>query len=37
MEKNKKMASLAVIMSLYCVFTVVQNLFEMKTIGTGIR
>lgn len=35
MDKNKKMATLAVIMSLYSVFTVVQNLFEMKTLGTA--
>ena len=34
MDKNKKMATLAVIMSLYTTFTVVQNLFEMKTFGT---
>lgn len=34
MKENKKMAYLAIIMSLYCVFTVVQNLFEMKTLGT---
>lgn len=34
MKENKKMATLAIIMSLYCTFTVVQNLFEMKTLGT---
>lgn len=34
MDKNKKMATLAVIMALYTTFTVVQNLFEMKTLGT---
>ena len=34
MEKNNKYVALSIIMSLYCVFTVVQNLFEMKTIGT---
>lgn len=34
MDKNKKMATLAIIMSLYTTFTVVQNLFEMKTLGT---
>ena len=34
MKTNKKYYVLAVIMSLYCTFTVVQNLFEMKTIGT---
>ena len=31
---EKRYVVLAVIMSLYSVFTVVQNLFEMKTIGT---
>lgn len=35
MEMNKKTWGLSVIMALYCVFTVVQNLFEMKTIGTA--
>lgn len=34
MDKNKKLTTLAVIMSLYTTFTVVQNLFEMKTLGT---
>lgn len=32
---NKKYVTLSLIMSLYCVFTVVQNLFEMKTLGTS--
>ena len=32
---EKRYMFLAVVMSLYSVFTVVQNLFEMKTIGTS--
>lgn len=34
MKLEKKYYVMAIIMSLYCTFTVVQNLFEMKTIGT---
>ena len=34
MKEQKKFYTLAVIMALYTTFTVVQNLFEMKTIGT---
>lgn len=34
MKLEKKYDVMAIIMSLYCTFTVVQNLFEMKTIGT---
>lgn len=32
--KEKKIEYLSILMCIYCVFTVVQNLFEMKTIGT---
>lgn len=35
MKKDiKKMSIMAYFMAIYCVFTVVQNLFEMKTLGT---
>ena len=34
MKENKKMATLAIIMTLYSTFTVMQNIFEMKTLGT---
>ena len=34
MEKNKKYYVMAVIMALFTTFTVCQNLFEMKTLGT---
>ena len=34
MERSKKVTVFAIIMSLYSVFTVIQNLFEMKTLGT---
>lgn len=34
MKETKKLNYLSILMCIYCVFTVVQNLFEMKTIGT---
>lgn len=34
MKEIKKLRYLSIFMAVYCVFTVVQNLFEMKTIGT---
>lgn len=34
MKENKKFYTLAVIMALFTTFTVCQNLFEMKTLGT---
>ena len=34
MKEVKKYKYLGVFMAIYCVFTVIQNLFEMKTIGT---
>ena len=33
-ESTKKLRLMAYFMAVYCVFTVVQNLFEMKTLGT---
>lgn len=34
MKEIKKLNYLSTFMAIYCVFTVVQNLFEMKTLGT---
>lgn len=34
MKEIKKLNYLSYFMAIYCVFTVVQNLFEMKTLGT---
>lgn len=34
MKEVKKLTCLSYFMAVYCVFTVVQNLFEMKTLGT---
>ena len=34
MKELKKQKYLGVFMAIYAVFTVVQNLFEMKTLGT---
>lgn len=34
MKEIKKLNYLSLFMAVYCVFTVVQNLFEMKTLGT---
>lgn len=34
MNKNNKLSTFTILVTIYCVITVVQNIFEMKTIGT---
>ena len=35
-KEIKRLELLAYFMAVYCVFTVMQNLFEMKTLGTEV-